>query len=178
MPRPTPTMLACDRRGAALTEFAIVLPVLLVMFLSGYQLTDALSCKRKVTTTTRAIADLSTQPKTLTAAEVDANLSAATKILYPYSASNALVRVSQIYTSAAGVTKIIWSRAIGGTIRPKGATMTLPTSLKVNNTYLLFSETSYTYTPVAGFGVVGKMSLNDSIYMSPRNSPSIPCSDC
>ena len=43
-------------------------------------------------------------------------------------------------------------------------------ALAVANTQLLFSEVSYTYTPVFGHVITGDMNLADKMYMSPRMS--------
>lgn len=43
-----------DRRGVAMVEFALILPVMLVLYLGGAQLQDGIACNRKVTIATRA----------------------------------------------------------------------------------------------------------------------------
>ncbi|NDU79348.1 pilus assembly protein, partial [Actinomadura sp. DSM 109109] len=60
-----------DERGIALVEFALSVPLLLLMFIGSYQLTDAISAYRKVTTATRAIADLSSQYTTVSNSDLD-----------------------------------------------------------------------------------------------------------
>jgi Flp pilus assembly protein TadG len=50
--------LACDARGVALVEFAICLPVLILLYLGAYVISDAITCNRKVTRSARAVTDL------------------------------------------------------------------------------------------------------------------------
>ena len=56
-----------DNAGAALIEFAMVLPVLILCYLGGFQLMEAVSVYRKVTTSTRSIADLTSRSSSVNA---------------------------------------------------------------------------------------------------------------
>ncbi len=165
--------LAGDERGMALIEFAICLPFMALVYLGGYQLMDGLSCDRKVTTTARAVADLTSQYATLSTANADSILDASSKILAPYNVANALVRVTQIYTDANGVTTVKWSRAKNGSALIKGATFTPPAAIVVNDNYLIYAEVSYIYTPIARYGLTAPITLGDTVYMSPRVSTSV-----
>ena len=53
--------IAGNASGVALIEFAMVVPILIVLFIGGFQLMEATSVYRKVTTTARSLSDLSTQ---------------------------------------------------------------------------------------------------------------------
>lgn len=162
-----------DDRGVALVEFACVLPVLLLMYLAGYQLTDALSCNRKVTIAARAVADLTTQNSSVTADRVNTILSAATKVMAPYDASNALVRVTELTTSSGGATTVTWSMDNKGGGRTKGDSYTLPTNIKVNGSSIILSEVIYSYKPVVTFSIVKPITLSEKIFMNPRTSNSV-----
>lgn len=172
--------LAADARGLALVEFATVLPVLLVLYLGGFQLSDGIACSRKVTITTRAMADLVAQnvSGTTSAAEVDNDLAAATQVMAPYPAADAMIRVSEVGTNASGVTTVQWSRAINGGALLKNATITIPTNFRIPGSYFLLAEVSYGYKPPVSYQFIGNLTLSDSIYMLPRNTNKIDCSDC
>jgi len=167
-----------DRRGVALTEFAFTFPVLLLLFLGGYQVSDGIACKRKVGITNRTIADLGTRSESVTAADVDGMLAAATQVMAPYREANADVRLSEVFTNALGVTKVVWSRGRGTTARAQGSIVDLPAPLRASGNYLLMSEITYAYDPGPRFAMVGAKTLSDSLFMSPRNSVSVPCNDC
>lgn len=170
--------IADDRRGLALTEFAFTLPVLLLLFLGGYQLSDAIACKRKVGITNRTIADLGSRAKSVTAARVDVILAAATQVMSPYRESQAQVRLTEVFTSTTGATTVVWSRGRNTLPRPVGTTVPMPATLGTPNTYLLLSEITYGYDPRVSFGMVGRRALTDFLFMSPRSSDSVPCGDC
>lgn len=172
------TALIADRSGLALTEFAFTFPVLLLLFLGGYQMSDAIACKRKVGIANRTIADLGTRYKQVAAADVDTVLSAAVQVMLPYSAAQAQVRLSEVYTDAAGKTTVVWSRGRNTAPLVKGSTVALPATLRTNGSYLLLSEIVYAYNPGVSFSIVGRRTLTDSLFMSPRNAMSVPCDDC
>ncbi|HET9512265.1 MAG TPA: pilus assembly protein, partial [Sphingomonas sp.] len=75
------TRLGRDRRGTALMEFAFALPVLIILFLGSYQMSDAIACKRRVTIMTRAIGDMTSQYREISGTDLDTLMGASTQIL-------------------------------------------------------------------------------------------------
>ena len=56
--------LACfaqDRRGTSAVEFAMLLPLLLTLYLGTFEISQGIGINRKVTLTTRTVADLASQ---------------------------------------------------------------------------------------------------------------------
>lgn len=172
--------LAEDRRGTALVEFAAVAPVLIVLWLGSLQIEDGIACNRKVTIATRAIADLIAQnvSGTTNKSEVDSNLNATTMVLAPYDSSRATIRVTEVYTNLLGQTSVVWSRSLNGTPLVRNASVTIPLNLRYADSYLLYAEVTYNYKPPMNFGFIGPMKLGDNLFMLPRNSSKIDCSDC
>lgn len=170
--------LAGNKRAASLIEFALLLPFMLLLFLGGYQLSDAIACRRKVTLTARAVADLTSQYSIISASQVDTVLNASTQVMTPYKLSNATARVTEITTDASGHGKVTWSRSANGTALAKNAAFTLPTSMQVANTSYIYADVTYTYTPSVTYSVLGTITFTTPIYMVPRLSAQVTCSDC
>lgn len=172
--------IARDRRGTALVEFAAVLPVVIVLWLGSLQLEDGIACNRKVTIATRAIADLVAQnvSGTMTRSDIDSNLSAVTMVLAPYDASRATVRITQVYTDSALRTTVVWSRGYNVAGYAPATVVNMPVGLKVPGTYMLYAEVGYAYRPPMNFGYIGALQLGDTLFMLPRNSNRIDCTDC
>ena len=169
-----------DRRGVAMVEFALVLPVMLLLYLGGVQLQDAMSCKRKVTITTRAAADLVAQNTTgtTTAAEIQANLLAAAQVMQPYAPATAQIRLTEITTDSQGRTSILWSRGQNTYPYPRGIRVRVNPAMSAPGSSFLVAQVSYDYRPAATFGTFGSIRLDDIIWMVPRNTDQIACSDC
>jgi hypothetical protein len=68
----------------------------------------------------------------------------------------------------------------GLTARPLGQTITLPTGLGTGQagSYFVLGEVAYNYTPLQIFTPATALTLHDAIYLTPRQSTSISCTDC
>lgn len=162
-----------DRQGTALIEFAFVLPFLVLLFVGGFQLMDAISAYRKVGGTVRTLADLTTQNTVISDTSADEILNASRQVMAPYSPSNAVLRISQIQVDASNRATISWSRALNGTKYADGTAVTLPATLRQPGKYYIFSEITYTYVPRIAPSFIGTIPLTQTLYMSPRISAAI-----
>jgi Flp pilus assembly protein TadG len=170
-----------DRDGASAIEFAFIAPLLIALYLGCVEITDGIATDRKVTLTAGALANLTSQSQTITVAGMTNILNASAAIIKPYSVGNLAATISCLKIDADGNTKVKWSATLNGTARTAGETVTLPSAaLAVPNSYLVWSEVNYNYTPVIGYTITGTLALTDQMFMSPRISPpvynSIACS--
>ncbi len=166
--------LITDRRGAALIEFAILMPVMLLIFVGGYQLSDAVACKRRVGVVARAVADMVSQSATVSAADVDAILDASTQILFPYALDNATVRVSQVSTDPLGGNpRVVWSRGENIAALPVGTSLpVLPAGMRQPASFYIYSEVTYAYAPLVA-NILPNISFTQTLFMLPRKSASV-----
>jgi len=169
--------LRSDRRGMALVEFALLLPVMLTLFLGGYQLTQASACQRRVTIVARAIADLVSQYETIEPTQVATILDAAAQILIPYDASKTQSRVSLIRVDPAKKVTVVWSEGDNMAPRATGAFAALPAAMRIADSYYVFSEVAYDYSPTGG-RFSWPLTFTQSMYMVPRKSAAVECSTC
>ncbi|WP_374944347.1 TadE/TadG family type IV pilus assembly protein [Sphingomonas sp.] len=151
-------------------EFACVLPFLVLLFVGGFQLMDAISAYRKVGSTVRTLADLTTQNTVITDAQADEILNASRQVMAPYSPSSAVLRISQIQVDAFNRATVSWSRALNGAEYADGTAVTLPAGLRQPGKYYIFSEITYTYVPRIAPTFIGTIPLTQTLYMSPRSS--------
>lgn len=107
--------LARERRGVGAVEFAVAAPFLILLYVGGYQLMDAISAYRKVTTATRTMADLTTRQREVTKDQVEAIMEASKQIMAPYSTRGAVMRITQITFDKKGRPNVDWSVSSGGT---------------------------------------------------------------
>lgn len=169
---PLARFAAC-RRGVAAVEFALLLPLMVMLYLGGVEVSQGITIDRKVTLVARTVADLSSQASSISNSDMTNILDAAASVLAPYNTANVKVVVSQVSVDALGNAKVTWSDAKNTTARTVGSTVTLPTALKIPNTSLIWSEVSYSYKPAIGYVITGTMTLKDQIYMRPRLSDSV-----
>ena len=165
--------LARDTRGVSVIEFAIVLPFLIALYLGGYQLSDAISAYRKVTTATRTVADVTSQFASVSDTELDAVLAASQQVMTPYKVANAQLTVSQIVVSNGGAATVDWSRGLNTPALKTGDPYTLPENIKQKNTSLIIATIRYNYVPIVAPALIGTIPMRDVIIMSPRVTDTI-----
>src|SRR3982074_2169011 len=119
--------LVRDNSGIAATEFAVIVPIMLVMFFGTVEFSSGVAVDRKVTLMARTLSDLTSQ----SSAPVDDSylkniFTASIAILAPYSAAPTQATLSEIYVDSNNVAKIKWSKA--ATIASGATQATLTTS--------------------------------------------------
>jgi Flp pilus assembly protein TadG len=163
--------LATQSGGLAAVEFAIILPLMLLLYMGSFEIAEAVSLKRQVALTASTVANIVTQYATISkTTELPDILDASSAVLTPYPVSNAVVTVSLVTIDNNGNATVTWSQALNGGGRKVGQTVTLPTGLDVPNTSVVLGETTYAYAPLMDFAHIGALNLYSSVYMSPRSS--------
>jgi Flp pilus assembly protein TadG len=188
----TAVTLLGDCRGIAATEFAVIVPVMLVMFLGTVAISSGLAISRKVTLIARTASDLTSQSITVADTDITNFFTASYAILLPYSSAPnfapANITISELYVDPNTLAaRVQWSRL--GTITPPAtagnpptvvlgtghavsSNITIPSQLQVPGTYLLYSEASQLYTPAVGSNIMGTagVTLRDFAFTRPRQS--------
>jgi Flp pilus assembly protein TadG len=162
-----------DERGVSAVEFAMLLPLMITLYLGTVEISQGVGIDRKVTLTTRTVADLASQVSSINNTDMTNLLNASSSVIAPYDATKLKVTVSLVTIDANGQAKVTWSDTFQGTKRAVGSTVTLPAALNVANTSLVWSEVAYTYKPTIGYVVTGTLNLSDQIYMRPRLSDTV-----
>jgi Flp pilus assembly protein TadG len=178
-----------DCNGIAATEFAVIVPLMLVMFFGTVEFSSGVAVDRKVTLVARTLSDLTSQGTTATDATLGNSFAAANAIFYPYPATPTISTITELSVDPTTLkVTVVWSRSATitatGTVvlatgHTAGATVTsIPTALAVGGTFLIWSEVSYLYMPTVGY-VMAKtgVNLSDVAYTRPRQSSSVtnPC---
>jgi len=166
--------LGSDRRGVAALEFALVVPVVIIVYLAGFEVMEAATVYRKLTDTTVQIANVTAQFTTMSSTDVTKVLGASSQIMTPYSTSNLSIVLSEVTTDNAGKGSVTWSQAYQGTALAAGAPVTMPGGFKTANTSYLLVQTTYAYQPVIGGAFIRPISMTNQMFMLPRSSSSIP----
>jgi Flp pilus assembly protein TadG len=182
-----------DSSGIAATEFAFIVPIMLVMFFGTVEMSSGVAVDRKVTFIARTLSDLTGQAPATDQAQTYAQISdtyiqnvftASIAIITPYLQTPVKSTISEIYVDKNAVAKIQWSKAatissgatqatLTSSSRNAGDTVTslVPTALLIKQTYLIFSEVSYLYTPTIGYVMAPTgVTISDVSYTRPRQA--------
>ena len=167
---------ARDSRGIAVVEFALVLPFMLLLYVSASAITLAVSADRASVVLARTLADLTSQQQAnvnLTDTSAQNIFLASSFVMAPFSTTTLQMTLSNVefVTNAASTgsngldAKTRWTVTFsGGTLRPctnplltpvsNGSTpsaTTMPMGLYQNAGFLIVADVKYVYTPSFGY---------------------------
>lgn len=170
-------------RGIAAIEFAMIMPVLLILFLSSFDAANGIAVYMKVRSATYTLGAVTNQygigNDAISSADMTAITGATGAVLSPYSNTPTVVTISQIKATSSTAATVSWSYSLNGTALTQGATFTLPTNFAKNSCggsypcYVVLAAVSYAYTPEFGAYLSGPITLSDSLYVTPRVSECI-----
>jgi Flp pilus assembly protein TadG len=163
-----------DRRGVAAIEFALVVPMVIVVYVTGFEIAQAATVYRKLTDTTVQLANVAAQYTGMSSGDVSTVMSASAQIMAPYSTTNLAIVLSEVTTNASGAGSVTWSKTYQGTALATGAAVTMPTGFQAANTNYIMVQTTYSYSPTFGTSLIGPIAMSNKIFMLPRSSSSIP----
>ncbi len=155
--------LLSDRSGLAAVEFAMIFPIMVVLYFGVVEFSSAIAVDRKATQVARTLSDLTSQSMTVADADIKNFGQAAKAIMTPYPPSPLVSSITEVYIDkVSGVARVQWSKGL--TIGPTGDVsiaaaaphnpgdvVTLPLALvAAKGTFVIWSEVSYQYTPAIG----------------------------
>jgi Flp pilus assembly protein TadG len=162
-----------ETRGIAAIEFAVFLPLFLVLYLGTFEVGQGIAIKLNNALAARTVADLASQYTEIYNADMTNILGASTTVMAPYPTQPFSVTVSEVTVDAKGNATITWSDSLNGTARAVGQPVTLPAGMNTPGASLIWGETQYVYTPGLGYVLTGSITLSSQIFMSPRNAPAV-----
>lgn len=158
-----------DDRGVSAVEFALIAPVMVLLYLGMVEVSMALSADRKVTNAASALADLVAQDDVITDDEMVDILNAGSAIIQPFGDENFAVRITSVSMSLTGEVEVDWSDARGMTARAAGSEPTLPGGVLSAGRSVIWVEVTYAYQ--APFEeITGSFDIAEEFYLRPRQS--------
>ncbi|MEN3381213.1 MAG: hypothetical protein V7608_1257 [Hyphomicrobiales bacterium] len=185
---------ASSTRGIAAVEFAMIVPVLLLLFMASFDAGRAIAAYMKVRAASFTVAAISNQYTTsingIQTADMTTITGSGAAVLSPYCSSvlcpQLVTKITQVKATSLTAATVSWSYSLNGSAHTAGAAWTLPANFTTQYTapsggtvrgacnsfpcYYLVAEISYTFTPMFGSFVTGPIALADSVYVTPRSS--------
>jgi len=181
-----------DAAGFAAVEFALIVPIMGVMFIGAVELSQAIIVDRRVTQVASSTADLvarwsatsgASSVNGITQNEVADIMKVGGYIMAPYSQNPLKIVLSSVMSSSTSATntKQWWSCTFDGTgsalsCACSNITSTLPTGLVGTLDTVVLSRVTYAYKPLVFdyflkknlTGSSGTYTLSENIYQKPR----------
>ncbi len=178
--RLSPRAFLAQEGGIAAVEFALILPILLVLWIGGVEVTGALSADRRINNLASSVGDLVAQAEDpITNSAIDDIFAIAESAMFPFDPREAAMRVTAVWIDKNRVPRVTWSRAKGSEAAySAGATMNVvPASLRQPETQILMSEVFFDYRPAVGYVVTGNLDLEDRMFFVPRRATKLRLCD-
>jgi Flp pilus assembly protein TadG len=160
--------LRYNERGISAVEFALISPLLIMLYLGAIELNFLMEADRRVTQTSASLGDLTARLTTVTDADMAEMFAAAKVLMEPYDATTAEMRISSIVDNGDGNPKVAWSDAHNMTPYTKGTTVTLPTGIMPSPGSIIMAEVSYPYESDIGYIITTSKTISDKFYLRPR----------
>lgn len=183
-------------RGVAAVEFALIAPLMVLMYLGTTEVSSGVTTDRKLTLLSRALADLTGRATTMSTSELNAIFAASSAIMQPINSTNLQMRITSVtVTGATGsrVGRVAWSCAKGSAVtgvpansQGTQASAVYPmTALTANSVYTIpagfedsdyfvVADAMYPYVPQFGYAWVGRIDLNQRTPWTVRASATVP----
>jgi Flp pilus assembly protein TadG len=152
--------------GAVLVEFAIVLPILIVLFLGLAEFTEAFSVNRKLAGTAGAVADLVAQEPSVDEAYLADVSSLSQELMKPHDTGPLQLVIVSVVADSNNNTTVDWSYP-SGAYAAGGAYVLPDNTLTTPNSSLIIAEASYDFTPTIGH-FLGTFEMTEAAYFRPR----------
>lgn len=160
------------KSGMAATEFALIAPVMLVLYFGVTELADGLMANTKAASVAVTAADLTAQNDKLCNSEMTDIFAALNAVMFPYPTSNTRIVISSLVDAGNNTVRVAWSDAQNGTPRTTNSVVAIPSGLVTSGSggSVILTEVTYNYSSPAGQLIYGTVPMNDTFYLHPRRT--------
>jgi len=163
-----------DRRGVAAVEFALVAPILIVLYCGLAELTMAMMAERQAAHSASVVGDLVAQDTSIGSVELNDIFAVGNAILRPFPAANLRLRISSVKADVNGVPKVVWSQGHGmGAMAANATPGGFPANLLAAGDSVIEADVSYSFSSPIQQVLPTPISYADSFYLKPRRSPEV-----
>lgn len=163
--------------GTAAVEFALILPIMLLIYVGSVEASALISVDRRVQSVAGTLGDLVARADTtISANSLRDYFRAAGGIMTPYPADQLRQVVTQVRVQQDGTTTVVWSRQYVNGVYATGteylpnASYTLPEAMKTiaRGSFVIVAETTYSYLPLYGIVIEQPIRLHRENFFMPR----------
>ena len=168
--------------GAAAVEFALILPIMLMVYIGTTEASALIMMDRKIQSVAGAVGDLVARSDgTISKTTLTDYFAAASGIMNPYDSDQVKQVVTEVYVDSSGNAKVIWSRQYSGagyavgTDHAVNSAYPLPDAFIAisKGKYVIAADAQYSYKPLYGIVFDKAVNLNRENYFIPRFEGSI-----
>ncbi len=173
-----------ERDGIGGVEFALLAPVLIVLYLCAFELMTGFSVSKKVTMAASTVADLVSRTDKVSKADLLGMVDVTNAVFAPYGVENLSLRITGVSIDSAKQAKVAWSWSNSGAAPyAVGATVAVPDDMLSEETFLIRSELSVDhellmYLPALSGSEIKEITIRREFFFRQRINTDITCTDC
>ncbi len=161
-------LAAMGQDGLAALEFALVAPLLIIIYLGSAEVTMALMAYRKLGNAAVVAAELASHSPTIDATTVARIQEAAAAALAPFNVADFDQRLTAIVIDAGGVARVQWSVGDGADALAVGSSVDVPADLRVPDEGIVMAEAWFDYASPTAFGIPSGWQFTQTHFVYPR----------
>ena len=184
--RPTALLrrLMRERDGIGGVEFALLAPVLIVLYLCAFELMTGFSVSKKVSMAASTVADLVSRVDKVSKTDLEGMIDVTNAVFPPYAVDNLSLRNTGVTVDAARQAKVAWSWSNSGAAPyAVGSTVVVPDDMREEETFLIRSELSVDhellmYLPALSGSEIKEITIRREFFFRQRINTNITCTNC
>lgn len=173
-----------ERDGIGGVEFALLAPVLIVLYLCAFELMTGFSVSKKVSMAASTVADLVSRTDKVSKTDLEGMIDVTNAVFPPYAVDNLSLRITGVTVDAARQAKVAWSWSNSGAAPyAVGSTVDVPDDMRGEETFLIHSELSVDhellmYLPALSGSQIKEITIRREFFFRQRINTNITCTDC
>ncbi|MDP3175279.1 MAG: pilus assembly protein [Phenylobacterium sp.] len=176
------TRLLRDQRGVSAVEFAMIAPIMVLLYLGLAALTLVMMAERRAGHAASIVGDLVAQSTSVNAATLTDIIQIGTAIVDPGAPSDLSIRITNVQADAGGVARVVWSVSVGTALpklAPKNSVVAgFPVGLIAANESIVKTDLRFDYDSFISQILPNVVRFNETYYHRPRRTEVIACADC
>lgn len=164
-----------DRRGVVAIEFALLMPVMVILLFGGFEATRMVRASMRLNDVAETVADLVAQQTTLTSSGMANICTGGGLVMTPFPTGTLDATVASVtYASTSAGRVLDWQDTSCG----NGSNIASPTTLAVSYTpnvkdSVIVVQAVYVYAPLVSSIITAGFTMTRTAYARPRNGTSV-----
>ncbi len=165
---------ARDQRGLAAVEFALLAPIMILLYCGLGELTLAMMAERQAAHSASVVGDLVAQTPSMNSAQMTDIFNVGGSIMKPFPSAPLSMRVSSIKADAQGTPRVVWSQGHGLGAMTAGNTVPgFPANLLLPGDSIIEADVNYSFTSPIRQVIAIPVGFGQNFYFKPRRSADV-----
>lgn len=166
--------LRSDQRGLAAVEFALVAPIMVLLYCGLAEFTMAMMAERRAAHAASVVGDLVAQTSQITGSQVNDVFTVANAIMSPFATAPLKLRITSVTADVNAVPRVTWSQGSGlGALTAGVQVSNVPANLLAAGDSVIMADVQYAFTSPIRITLPSAVNFSNTYFLRPRASTSV-----